>query len=197
MRALTAVLCFFYAFAVSDESEANRAWHRQERFTWAARTGLPAATIEHMWRAVMGRDADNFRGEGIETIDAFSLRSRKQILFIMAGGSGHCLTLYVFGNSGQDERPLWQSDGLHDYGSFCREDMMPYPAAYARPNGEIVVQIPTGPAWVRRAPLDYYPVSTALTACTFQWNGRTYGYAEGSELSHTSRTYESSEMHPA
>jgi hypothetical protein len=141
------------------------------------KTGLALETIERLWRITMGVDDGNF-DDGIETVDAVSLHSRKQILFVTTGGNGHCLNLYVFGNSGNDSRALWELSGLPNDAGICHEPTLPYPTAYARPTGDIVVQVPTAAAWVKRKePLGAYPVSTALMFYTYRWTGVTYKLA--------------------
>jgi hypothetical protein len=126
-------------------------------------------------------------------VDAVSLRSRKQLLFVTAGGNGHCLKLHVFGNSGNDDKPLWSLSALPDKGGgICHEQMLRYPTAYVRPTGEIVVQVPTGAAWVKRERLGDYPVSTALIVYTFRWDGVTYRLATTERIV----TYESNDFNP-
>jgi hypothetical protein len=160
------------------ESDAARASHRQGWVTWAGKTGLSADRIATMWRRAMGEDAEERFGEGIETIDARSLRKRNQILFVTSAGNGHCLHLYIFRNSPKNSQPLWEEDRLPNGGGICHEQLMPYPTAYASPKGEIIVQVPTAAAWVKRdAPLNDYPISTALMIYAYRWNGTTYRLA--------------------
>jgi len=170
---LTALcLCTF-----ADEREAARASHSQERITWANRTGLPLNVIERFWRTTMGDGADEQFGQGIEIVDASSLRSRNQTLFVTTAGNGHCLHIYVFDTSSDVAGPLWQEDAGGP-GGICHERLMPYPTVYASPAGEIIVQVPTGPAWVkRRQPLGSYPISTAIIVYTYRWNGGSYKLA--------------------
>ena len=132
-------------------------------------------------------------GEGIEMIDAASFRSRNQLLFVTAAGNGHCLTLYVFGNSGNDNKPLWELSRLpNDGGGICHEPMLRYPTAYGRPTGDIVVQVPTGAAWVGREPFGDYPASTALMVYTYRWNGVTYKLGAAKRIV----TYQSDSFNP-
>jgi hypothetical protein len=160
---------------LADDRDAARAYHRQEFVTWSDKTGLSVEIVQRLWRTVQGNDAEDYFGEGIEVVDASSLRDRKHILFVVARGNGHCLSLYVFGNSGRDHKPLWKLSGLPNAGGICREQMLRYPTAYARPTGDIVVQVPTGPAWVKRKePLGDYPVSTALMVHTYGWTDGSY-----------------------
>ncbi len=141
----------------------------------------------------MGPEDGPYSVATIEIVDAASLRSRKQVLFVTADGNGHCLYLYVFGNSGNDDKPVWKLNELpDDAGGICHEQMLSYPTAYARPTGDIVVQVPTGAAWVKRERLGDYPASTALMVYTYRWSGSTY------ELATTERivTYDSKSFNP-
>ena len=193
MRCRLFVLCVFCVSAAANEHEAARAWHRQEWVTWSNKTGLPVKTIERLWRTTMGPDDDPFSVDAIEMVDAASLRSRNQVLFVTAGGNGHCLSLYVFGNSGNVDKPLWELSGLpNDASGICHEQLLPYPAAYARPTGDIVVQVPTGAAWVKRKRLGDYPVSTALMVYTYRWSGSTYKLATTERIV----TYDSKSFNP-
>jgi hypothetical protein len=192
MRCGPIVLCVCCVSAAADERDAARAWHRQEWVTWSNKTGLPIMTIERLWRTTMGSDTQASFGEGIEMVDAASLRSRNQLLFVTAGGNGHCLNLYVFGNSGNDGKPLWELSKLPNGGGICREQLLPYPTAYARPTGDIVVQVPTGAAWVKRERLGDYPASTALMVYTYRWNGVTYKLATAKKIV----TYDSDSFSP-
>lgn len=193
MRRGLFVLCVFCVSACADEHDAARAWYRQQWVTWSNKTGLPVEAIERLWRTTMGPDEDPFFVDGIEAVDAASLRSRKQILFVTAGGNGHCLNLYVFGNSGNDSKPLWELSGLpNDAGGICHEQMLPYPTAYAEPTGDLVVQVPTAAAWVRRERLGNYPVSTALMVYTYRWTGVTYKLATSERIV----TYDSKRFNP-
>ena len=109
------------------------------------------------------------------------------------GGNGHCLHLYVFGNSGNDDQPVWELSGLPDHGGgICHEQMLPYPTAYARPTGDIVVQVPTGAAWVKQDRLGDYPIPTALMVYTYRWDGATYRLA----IAKRTVTYESQTLNP-
>ena len=184
MRILTLALVANIAagWSAADEAEAARAWHRQEATTWSYKTSLPLETIQRLWHATMGDDADDRFGQGIEVVDASTLRTRNHVLFITAAGNGHCLHLYVFGNGGRDKNPRWELSGLpNDGGGICHERLLPYPTAYARADGEIVVQIPTSPAWIKRTLGNEnadYPISTALAVYVYRWDGKTYKLAE-------------------
>jgi hypothetical protein len=125
-------------------------------------------------------------------VDAASLRSRNQVLFVTHSGNGHCLHLYVFRNAGKENKALWELSGLPSEGGICREQMLPYPTAYARPTGDIVVQLPTGAAWVKRERLGDYPVSTALMVYTYRWDDATYKLAKTEEVV----TYRSNSFNP-
>jgi len=173
------VLLFFAGTLVCGspgEHEVALARNRQEWVAWSNRTGLPVETIGQLWWRAMGADAGEISDAGIEVVDAASLRDRRQVLFVVAGGNGHCLSLYVIGNGGSDKKPLWELSQLpHNAGGICHGKMMPYPTAFAGPNGEIVVQVPSGAAWVKRGqPLGDYPVSTAMKVYRYRWNGKTY-----------------------
>jgi hypothetical protein len=193
VRYVLIVFCFACVSASADERNAPRAWHRQAWVTWSNKTGLPVKTIERLWRTTMGSDAQDRFGEGIEMVDAASLRSRHHLLFVTAGGNGHCLKLYVFGNSGNDDKPLWKLNELPDgSGGICHEQFSAYPTAYARPTGDIVVQVPTGVAWVKRETMGDYPISTALAVYTYRWNGVTYKLAASERI----LTYESNTLNP-
>lgn len=193
MRCGLFVLCVFCVSAAANDHDAARAWHRQEWVTWSNKTGLPVKIIERLWRTTMGSDDEASFVDGIEMVDAASLRSRNHVLFVTTGGNGHCLDLYVFGNSGKDDKPLWKLSALpNDVGGICHEQMLPYPTAYARPTGDIVVQVPTGAAWVKRERLGDYPVSTALMVYTYRWNGSTYKLATTERIV----TYDSKSFNP-
>jgi hypothetical protein len=188
MRCGLAILCFLCSSAVADQRDAARASHRQERISWSNKTGLPLKTVDHLWNATIGSGADDLFDNGIETVDAASLRNRKQVLFVTTGGNGHCLDLYVFGNSGNDENFLWTLSELpNDGGGICHEQMLPYPTASATLTGDIVVQVPTAAAWVKREGVGNYQVSTALMVYTYRWNGATYKLARARRIA----TYES------
>jgi len=172
-----ALACVFTVAAMvssaADERGAVDARHRQLWVTWSNKTGLSVETIERLWHATMGiyDVEDDFGLANIEIVDAQTFKPRKRVLFVVSDGNGHCLSLYIFGNSGRDKKPLWQ---LED-GGFCHEQMLGYATAYARPPGDIVVQVPTGPAWItRKNPDSTYPVSTALTLFNYRRNGTTY-----------------------
>jgi len=93
----------------------------------------------------VGLDFDDSFGQGIETIDAATLKKRKQILFVIARGNGHCLTVFVFGNSGRSKTPIWELDQRPEGTGICHEQYLgSYPTAFAQSNGDIVVQIPSG-----------------------------------------------------
>ncbi len=133
--------------------------------------------IQRLWRAATGVDEEG-SGAEIELVDVASLRSRGHLLFVSASGNGHCLDLYVFADTGKDDKPFWTLSELPGgAGGICHEQLLPYPAAYARA-GDIVVQMPTGAAWVKRDRLGDYPASTALMVYTYRWNGSTYGLAK-------------------
>src|SRR5207244_4318875 len=76
--AIAAVISF-----AANEREAARASHRQSWVTWSNKTGLSVKTIERLWRVAMGSDGDEEFGPDIENIDAQTLSSRKQILFVL------------------------------------------------------------------------------------------------------------------
>jgi hypothetical protein len=134
----------------------------------------------------MGQDSDDSFGHGIETVDATTFASRKQILFVVSAGNGHCLTLGVFTVSGQSQSRIWELDELPGgRGGICHEQMLGYPTAFARAPGDIVVQVPTGPAYIvsdvdRKSS---YPISTALAQYTYRWNGSTFKLAKAEEIS--------------
>ena len=169
----------------ADEREAARAWHRQSWATWSSKTDLSLEAIERLWRIAMGPDGDDSFGQDIENIDTQTLRSRKQILFVVSAGNGHCLDIFVFGNDGQNKNPVWRLRGLPEGGGICHEQMLPYPTAYARPQGDIVVQVPTEAAWIMRKkndPDSAYPISTALMMYTYRSNGSGYRLATTQKL---------------
>jgi hypothetical protein len=179
----------------ADERESARAWHRQSWVTWSNRTGLNIETIESLWHIAVGPHGEDEFEQGIENIDAQTLRSRKQILFVVSAGNGHCLDVIVFGNDGQKKNLIWRLHELPEGGGICHERMLAYPTAYAQPPGEIVVQIPTGAAWVARKrddPGSAYPVSTALKVYTYRWNGAEYKLAATQKLV----TYDSVTLNP-
>ena len=134
-------------------------------------------------------------GQGIENIDAQTLRSRKQILFVVSAGNGHCLDIFVFGNEGQDKKPIWRLNELPEGGGICHERMLPYPTAYVRPQGDVIVQVPTEAAWMARKkddPDSTYPISTALMTYTYRWNGTAYKLAAAQKVV----TYYSATLNP-
>jgi hypothetical protein len=165
----------------ADEREAARASHRQSWVTWSNKTGLSVKRIENLWHVAMGSDGEDEFGQGIENIDAQTLRSRKQILFVVPAGNGHCLDILVFGNEGQDKQPIWRLSELPEGGGICHEQMLPYPTAFVKPQGDIVVQVPTEAAWIVRKKDDpdsgAYPVSTALMVYTYRWNSSAHKLA--------------------
>ena len=89
MRRILVILAVFSLSALADEREAAKAFHRQEWMTWSKQTGFSVSVIERLYRKTMGGDADDRFGEGIETVDARSLRSRNHILFVTSAGNGH------------------------------------------------------------------------------------------------------------
>lgn len=193
MRAGIIFLCLFCAWGGDSESESSRAWHRQNWATWALKTGLKAEAVGRMWTAAMGAGAEERTGEGIETVDATSLGKRGHVLFVTAGGSGHCLGVHVYGLRGKDVEQVWEVGELPEGGGgLCREYLLPYPTAYGTPGGEIVVQVPTGAAWLGQGP-NAYPVSTALKVYRYQWDGKTYRLAKTERVV----TYESESLNPA
>jgi hypothetical protein len=193
MRVRLAIFFVLSLSAVADEQDAARAWHRQQRVTWSGKTGVPVETISRMWQAAMPSVSENSFGEGIELLDATALRSRRHLLFVTAGGNGHCLTLRVFKDTVRGPGLIWQLNELTvDGGGICHEYLLPYPTAYARPTGDIVVQVPTGAAWLKRDRLGDYPVSTALLLYTYRWNGTTYALATTNRVV----TYESTTFNP-
>jgi hypothetical protein len=165
----------------ADEREAARAWQQQSWMEWSLKTGLSVASIKNLWHAAMGLDFDDSFGQGIETVDAATLKSRKQILFVVSQGNGHCLTVFVFERSRKRKAPIWELDQQPEGGGICHEQFLGNPTAFAQPNGEIVAQIPTGPAWIKPRsgkPEDAYPISTTLTVYTYRWDGNTYRLAK-------------------
>jgi hypothetical protein len=75
--------------------------------------------------------------------------SSKHILFVVSAGNGHWLDIFIFGNDRQKKNPVGQLRELPEGGGICHEQMLAYPTAYARMQGDIVVQMPTGAAWIR------------------------------------------------
>ena len=140
--------------------------------------GLSLETIERLWRAAVPTSADDDWGPGIEIVDAQSLQSRGHILFVTHDGNGHCLTLSVFANYGGKRKAIWRLSELPgNAGGICHEQMLAYPTAYARPPGDIIVQVPTGPVWLftkKEGPDLATPISTALMIYTYRWSGATY-----------------------
>jgi hypothetical protein len=191
MRFGFVALCLLSVAAAAEERDAALAWHQQEWVTWSNKSGLPVQTIERLWRTTMGAATEPYSVDGIEVVDAASLQNRKHVLFVTTGGNGHCLTLYVFGNQGNDKKPLWKLSRFPD-GGICHEYLLPYPTAYARPTGDIIVQVPTGPAWVKRERLGDYPVSTALMVYRYRWDGTTYKLATAQKVI----TYKSDTFNP-
>jgi hypothetical protein len=179
----------------ADEREAARAWHRQSWATWSSKTDLSMKTIERLWHIAMGPDGEDRFGQSIEHIDAQTLRHRKQILFVVSAGNGHCLDIFVLGNDGQNRNPVWRLNRLPEGGGICHEQMLPNPTAYARPQGDIVVQVPTEAAWITRKkndPDSAYPISTALMMYTYRSNGSAYILATTQRLV----TYNSETLNP-
>jgi hypothetical protein len=169
----------------ADEREAARAWQQQSWLEWSMKTGLSVGFIEDLWHAAMGLDFDDSFGQGIETVDAATLKNRKQILFVVSQGNGHCLTVFVYERSRRKKAPIWELDQRPEGGGICHEQFLGYPTAFAQPTGDVVVQIPTGPAWIKPrlgGQDDAYPISTTLTIYTYRWDGKTYRLAREQEV---------------
>lgn len=188
------IMAVVISFA-ANEREVARASHRQSWVTWSNKTGLSVKTIESLWHVAMGPESEEEFGQGIENIDAQTLRSRKQILFVVSAGNGHRLDIFVFGNEGQDKKPIWRLNELPEGGGICHERMLPYPTAYVRPPGDVIVQVPTEAAWMARKkddPDSTYPISTALMTYTYRWNGTAYKLAAAQKVV----TYYSATLNP-
>lgn len=137
---------------------------RKEDREWARKAGLsPEAMRKMRLSAGVPDDVADY----VDYIDAKSLRARKHILFVIAGGgNGHCLSLYIFRRT--NYRLLWSAPGMPSGAGYCRES--PYnPKAYVARGGKIVVKIPVFDYERGKAEaIDYY---------TYVWTGRTYKFA--------------------
>lgn len=138
--------------------------HLKEDREWARKSSLPAAAVRKL-RLLAGvpDDSDTL----IDSLDAKTLRSRNQILFVTTSGNGHCLDLYVFERRRDGYRLIWSATEMPGGAGYCRES--PYnPEAYAR-SGKLVVKIPV---------FDYRRgVPKVTDFYTYVWNGKSYRYA--------------------
>lgn len=148
------------SIARAQTSPAN--WtriHLEDDRLWARKSGIDQAAVRHL-RELAGLSNDMALTR-ISKLDATTLSFRKQILLVIAGGNGHCLTLHVF--SSPPYREVWSADALPDGSGFCRKSPG-NPKAYATKDGTIVVDIPVSDG-LGVAGHDCY---------LFAWNGSSY-----------------------
>lgn len=127
--------------------------HRADDAFWAKRTGLSSAQIRAM--RLKAEIPDDYVGGRIELVDAKGLRSRDQILFVMAEGNGHCLTAYVFSKG----EIIWSSDEFPGVGGLCRNNFV----------GEAKMRVRS------RELVATFPKDELLeTEVAYHWDGSTY-----------------------
>jgi hypothetical protein len=97
------------------------------------------------------------------------------VLFVTAGGNGHCLELYIFARGRTSQLlPIWSREGMPGGAGFCRASPK-NPLAYVTGNKNIVVKIP----W-----FDYErDIEKPPEYFRYIWNGRTYVDAVNGRIS--------------
>jgi hypothetical protein len=142
--------------------------HAREDAVWAARTGLPASEVRAI--RIAAGISDTTPVTRIDNIDASSLKSRNQILFV----EGFCARVHVL------ER---RDDGLHEIWSLSK---LPLPGRGASErelcgqggatrvrvtgDGKIVIEVPMR--------MDPFERSVPVSSYTFAWDGSAYSLTE-------------------
>jgi hypothetical protein len=151
----------------SPEEVALR--HSEEDRLWATRTGFSDAQVRQLRHLA---DISDDVAEFIVNIDTESLRRQGNILFVSAGGNGHCLQIDVFRAELPSFDRVWSAESFPDGSGFCREAPQ-NPRAYVGPDADIFVDIPV---------FDYNTNSArGLRRAVYRWNGHSY-YFVGATL---------------
>ncbi|HEY6969616.1 MAG TPA: hypothetical protein VJA94_10455 [Candidatus Angelobacter sp.] len=153
-----------------------KAFHRKNDAYWAKATGLSTREVRAL-RLAAGIEDDE-PSNPIDWIDVKRL-SRGHILFVTAGGSGHCLNVAVFVPHWNHFRELWSAAEKPDGAGFCHPSLCRPPEARASKKGEITVIVPEQSA------------DSAMGVCNqsdvliYRWNGTTYALAERKSVTAT------------
>jgi len=85
---------------------------------WAGKTGLPVATVHHLWRSASHFDDENDDDSRIVLLDSQSLAFRNQLLMVTSAGIPPCLTVTVFSKAVGNAQVLSESQ-TPDGRGFC------------------------------------------------------------------------------
>jgi hypothetical protein len=162
-----------------EDSDAWEEFHRNDVHTWARKSGLSIATLQHILNSV-GRDDgahDEFDEDqySVQEIDTRSLANRKQILIALTGfGTSHPLAIYVV-RAAPPYRVVWQAQGAREQGEcpggdFGTESILGRARVSVSTSGQILVKIPI---W-NGEPDEGGGRKAFLRIVTYTWSGKTY-----------------------
>ncbi len=145
-------------------------YHKKDLARWATKSGRSFSWVKALTEAATeesSTEADPQNLYTIESIDAKTLKKRKQILFsTWDAGTGHCLTLYVLKSAGSSFEKIWQSND-----NLCTRSILGAAKTQAMPDGRIIVRY-------REYSVDSDPAKNALpilrVVITYKWDGIAY-----------------------
>jgi len=157
---LTLILLITCPLCGQDANPADR----QDELTWAAKAGLPVATVHHLWRSMshFADEKDDDSRSGL--LDAKSLASRNQLLMVTAAGLPSCLTVAVF-SKGPGNPNVWSESETTDKQGFC-EHLGIEPEVNVA-NGKILVKVPGDLVSDKASHAE-------VVEYTYTWTGNTY-----------------------